>query len=280
MIQHFHQLLAAGARCIVIKQVKLCDTLAEEVSQHYSCFLVSVSVFPDGIKASCGRCYDVPAVLHRCQQLNRGAVTVIWLIKRKWRCFDERGNEPTILVFSTQLLRCPRRVATDSLPHCIVISNTFTERPTAYNLLLYWRKLFQFKTRFTAQLAHSPLQYHIEVLSDKPDVGISQVENRLDPHSFELFGNSTAGAPGLINRKCRHQLALPINVRQVNNSTRLSLPSFRGVICQFRQRLGLPYSHTNSKSRIAIHRILQFPTKVLQYTAVPHAAKVTESLVY
>ncbi|HBT4773418.1 TPA: hypothetical protein MB352_004690 [Klebsiella variicola subsp. variicola] len=37
--------------------------LAVEISQHYSCFLVAMTISPDCIEAFCRRGDDVPAIL-------------------------------------------------------------------------------------------------------------------------------------------------------------------------------------------------------------------------
>lgn len=51
VIEHLNQLFAASIRCVLIEKVELGHPLAEEVTQHYSGFLVTMVILPDFIQA-------------------------------------------------------------------------------------------------------------------------------------------------------------------------------------------------------------------------------------
>ncbi len=46
VIENFHQPFAAGPRRVLIKQVELGHTLAEEVAQHNASLLIAVDLLP------------------------------------------------------------------------------------------------------------------------------------------------------------------------------------------------------------------------------------------
>ncbi len=51
VIEHLNQLFAASIRCVLIEKVELGQPQAEEVTQHYSGFLVTMAILPDFIQA-------------------------------------------------------------------------------------------------------------------------------------------------------------------------------------------------------------------------------------
>ena len=51
VIEHLNQLFAARLRCVLIEKVELGQPQAEEVTQHYSGFLVTMVILPDFIQA-------------------------------------------------------------------------------------------------------------------------------------------------------------------------------------------------------------------------------------
>lgn len=69
LIEYFHQFLAVLPWRVIIEEVELRYALAVEISQHYSCFLVTMPVSPDYIETFCRRGDDVPAILGRCKKL-------------------------------------------------------------------------------------------------------------------------------------------------------------------------------------------------------------------
>lgn len=70
LIQHLHQLLAASTWGIVIKQVKLCDTLAKEIPEHNASLLVAVPILPDFVQALNNSVDDVAGIMSGCEKLH------------------------------------------------------------------------------------------------------------------------------------------------------------------------------------------------------------------
>ena len=69
IIQQLHELLAACPRRVLIKEIKLSDTLTEEVAKHDAGFLIPMAVSPDFVQALYRRIDYVPAVLRGNKKL-------------------------------------------------------------------------------------------------------------------------------------------------------------------------------------------------------------------
>lgn len=75
--------------------------LAEEVAQHDTRFLVPVTVLPDFVQTLYRGVDDVSAVLRWREQPYRCAVSIIRLIKGKWRGLNEGGYKTAVLMLTT-----------------------------------------------------------------------------------------------------------------------------------------------------------------------------------
>ena len=113
-------------------------------------------------------------------------------------------------MLTAQLFCCPRGIAADRLAHILIGRNAIPERAAADNFLLSGSKLLQRQARLAAQLPYRSLKHHREVLADKADIALRQLEYRADPHCLKLFTDPPPDAPDLTHRQQRHQLPLPL----------------------------------------------------------------------
>ena len=70
VIKHLHQPFTSGPRSVLVEQVKLSHTLAEEVTQHYSGFLVPMPILPDFVQALYRGVDNVATILRWREQLH------------------------------------------------------------------------------------------------------------------------------------------------------------------------------------------------------------------
>lgn len=106
-----HQLRAVFARRVFVEEIELSNVLAEEVAKHDPGFLVAMAIFPDGVQATRRGVDNVAAILRWCEQLYRGAITVISLVHGKWRRLYERRGKTAILMLAAKLFGAMRCIA-------------------------------------------------------------------------------------------------------------------------------------------------------------------------
>ncbi|MNV98134.1 hypothetical protein D3C71_1933550 [compost metagenome] len=71
-------------------------------------------------------------------------------------------------MFTPKFFSTTAGIAADSLAHLFILSNAFTERPAANNLLLRWGILLKIETGFAAQLPDRSLEHDIKVFTNNP----------------------------------------------------------------------------------------------------------------
>ena len=182
-------------------------------------------------------------------------------------------------MLTAQLFCCPRGIAADRLAHILIGRNPIPERAAADNFLLSGGKLLQRQATLAAQLPYRSFEHHREVLADKADIALRQLEYRADPHRFKLFPDPPPDAPDLAHRQQRHQLSLPLRAGQVHYPARLSRPLLRRVVGQLRQGFGLGDANAQRQMGTLQHRGADFAAKIGQISAMTHTADIAKGLI-
>ncbi len=182
-------------------------------------------------------------------------------------------------MLTAQLFCCPRGIAADRPAHILIGRNPIPERAAADNFLLSGANSSSAEARLAAQLPYRSFEHHREVLADKADIALRQLEYRADPHRFKLLPirrpmpQTSLTGSSAISFRCR-----------CGQDKSTTPPVCRGHcfaawLASFAGGFGLGDANAQRQMGTLQYRGADFAAKIGQISAMTHTADIAKGLI-
>jgi len=156
------------------------------------------------------------------------------------------------------------------------LGQALAKHAAAADLLLRWVRLLQLQARLTAQLSGRLFDHNTELLAQHPRVGLGQIHGGFYAQGIQVQFHLAANAPHL-RHSCIAQHPIAFDwIGNVDHTTRLRLQSFRRVVRQLRQSLGVSDTNTDRNTSTAKHLC---PNLSAQRIKITNASQISKRLI-
>gem|GEM_PF-4330724 len=116
------------------------------------------------------------------------------------------------------------------------------------------------------------------MFTDDPGTLFCDFFSRGDTHGIELFIDTPSHSPYILNRHKCHQLSLPIDIRQINNTAGLCL-LFSCVVGKFGQSFSRRNSHADKQPCFLINAFAHLLSERFEWDKIVNPDNIQKTLI-